>query len=487
MMNLKFWKRKVELKKKRVRPTFSRNMGFAAGVPSILQAGWGTTTTTPNQIAQSQLRTLQARCNQQFLNNPYGKRFVSLVKTAVVGPSGFQFIAMNRNADGTLNEKNNDTLEKSWSQWGKDPTLGGQMSWFDLQSLFIQSVAIDGEFLARIYRGSSYGEFAFQIQPIEVWRLPIDLNMVRNGNSVRLGIEYDDRDVPVAYYIRQDSLSSTTENINGLSYSRIPADQIIHCFMRDQVGQTRGWPWMATALERMSMLDGYQEAAVVAARIGASKPFKLFTETGGEFIPTEELDPNFLIDGVSPGQVIELPNGWDFAAVDTSNPNSHYASFVQSTLQAIASALGVSYNSLASDLEGVSYSTIRVAVLEDRDKWKSIQNWMTECFLMPVFNEWLKVALLTGNVGNLNASMYSELDEVIFQGRRWQWVDPLKDAQAAKLQVELGTKSRSDIIREAGKDPVAVAEEIEKESSFLPPIAAEGMPQETQEIEESDE
>ena len=43
-------------------------------------------------------------------------------------------------------------------------------------------------------------------------------------------------------------------------------------------------------------------------------------------------------------------------------------------------------------------------------------------------------------------------------------VDPVKDAAANKILVELGVKSRAEVIRERGKDPDTVLAEVSEEA-----------------------
>ena len=52
---------------------------------------------------------------------------------------------------------------------------------------------------------------------------------------------------------------------------RIPAEQVIHIFMPLRAGQTRGEPWLSPVMPAMKQLGGFREAAVINARIGASK------------------------------------------------------------------------------------------------------------------------------------------------------------------------------------------------------------------------
>ena len=60
----------------------------------------------------------------------------------------------------------------------------------------------------------------------------------------------------------------------------------------------------------------------------------------------------------------------------------------------IATGLGVFYNMLANDAEGVSYSTARTFRLIEIDKWRSIQKFWIEQFEAPLYAEWLGMAML---------------------------------------------------------------------------------------------
>jgi len=132
----------------------------------------------------------------------------------------------------------------------------------------------------------------------------------------------------------------------------------------------------------------------------------------------------------------------------------------------------VSYNTLANDLEGVNFSSIRQGVLEDREVWKVLQAWMIDVFNKPIFDDWLRYALLNQQITTergkpLRLSLIDKYREVRWQPRRWQWVDPLKDASTAKMEEEQGWTSKSEIIRGKGGDPVEVAKERERDKELF--------------------
>lgn len=81
----------------------------------------------------------------------------------------------------------------------------------------------------------------------------------------------------------------------------------------------------------------------------------------------------------------------------------------------------------------------------------------------PIFEAWLESALMMGAiaVGGVPLTLDpSRLRKVVWQPRGWQWVDPLKEADAAAQAIRMRTRSVSSIIRERGEDPDEVWQEL---------------------------
>jgi capsid protein len=91
----------------------------------------------------------------------------------------------------------------------------------------------------------------------------------RSGeNEVRLGIEVNKWGRPVAYWVNPGHPSDFG---GSLLREPIPADQIVHLFDPYRVNQTRGLTWFHAGMMSLKMLNGYMEAEIVAARVGAAK------------------------------------------------------------------------------------------------------------------------------------------------------------------------------------------------------------------------
>jgi capsid protein len=102
---------------------------------------------------------------------------------------------------------------------------------------------------------------------------------------------------------------------------------------------------------------------------------------------------------------------------------------MKAVLRGASAGMGISYNSLSSDLEGVNFSSIRQGVLEDRDWYKIITGWLTEHSHDDYFPEWLEMAIITGHV-NLPILRFNKFNAPHWRGRGFSWVDPLKDTKA---------------------------------------------------------
>ena len=107
----------------------------------------------------------------------------------------------------------------------------------------------------------------------------------------------------------------------------------------------------------------------------------------------------------------------------------------------------MSYNSLANDLEGVNYSSMRVGAIDERDNWKTIQGWMIDDFLDQVFGDWLEMTLLTNRL-SLPYSKYEKFNAPDWRGRTFDWVDPTKDIEAELACVRAKWKTERQVVLE---------------------------------------
>lgn len=423
---------------------------FSASKIGRATLDWIVSPLSPDAAMRGHLTAIRSRARDLERNNEWVRGFLRSLENNVLGESGITLQMRVKETDGRFDEVANDKIEMAFWQWGRPGRceVSGRLSWVDLQRLVLRCLARDGEVLVRKIRARA----GLRLQIIEADVLDVEDNRrAANGNDIRFGVELDSYRRPVAYHLLNHHPGDTTWMGDAAGQkTRVPAEDIIHLFRPERPEQTRGLPWLVASMTRLKMLDGYAEAELMAARTGAAKMGFFTKQTPDGWTGEIDGDGNLAMDA-SPGTIEELPPGVDFKSWDTNHPNSGYGEFVKNCLRGVATSLGISYNTLASDLEGVNYSSIRAGLLEEREVWRSIQRFLIEHLCEPVFEEWLTLELLSGRLGLPFEKMW-KFNAPEFRGRRWAWVDPKKDIEAAVMAVEHRHRSLRDVIAEGGGD-----------------------------------
>lgn len=458
--------------------------GYDAARQDHLTYGWRATNNSADHDIRMALDRVRARSRDLAQNNDYMRKFLRMVSGNVIGHSGFLFksLAADVRSDGTVapDLAARDVIERHFAAWGAP--RGGcditrQSSLAGLLKLVTRCLARDGEYLVRKVRGASArNRYQYGLQVLDIDRLDVQRNGEFNGNEVVMGVEIDAYQAPVAYHLLTKHPGALTYTINrGQLYERVPADQIFHGFIADRPEQHRGMPWAHTAVLRLEMLGKFQTAALVAARKGAETVGVLERQLDADAQnpPIGEVDAatGQAYELSLPGTWETLPAGYTMSAFESKYPDAVFGQFVKDALRGISSGLGVAYNGLANDLEGVNFSSIRAGVLEERDVWVELQNWLVEQLVEPIYREWLEMALMAGALtfpagSALPALKFDKFYPHSFTGRRWQWVDPEKDGKANERAVRFGWKTNEQIAAEQGFDFWDNIEAIEAERAW---------------------
>jgi len=299
----------------------------------------------------------------------------------------------------------------------------------------MRTVARDGEVLVRMIRGyKNPWKFAIQILEADVLDEQMNISDGPGQNLIKMGIEYDSWGKPVAYHIREKHPGDYFSAKSSYTYRRVPASEIVHLFWTERPTQGRGIPWMRTAARRMYIAGEYEFAELVAARIGASKMGFYVPSPdggGGDVVGDDEDEQGNPIQEAEPGIFEKLPDGYnDFKAFMPEHPTGNYGPYMKEVKRGMSSGLNVSYNSLANDLEGVNFSSMRVGTIDERDSWKDIQRDFADDFLQIIRAAWLEMLLLTTRT-KLPYAKFEKFNNAEFHGRTWDWVDPEKDISAS--------------------------------------------------------
>lgn len=439
---------------------------YSAGKNSRLVNDRHSSNASANQDIRGSIRQLRANGRALARDNDYFIGFLKKLDANVVGIEGLKLQVDAKKSNGEKKEDLNRRVEDEWKRWSRKTfcDVTGQQSLRDIASLALRTCATDGEFLIRLIFDST-SEFGLKLQMLDVDWLDEDYNddKLPNGGRVVMSIEYDVFDKPVAYYFTDPQWSTTS--VPGLKVIpqnarrlRVPAEQIIHRFIKDRVGQGRGITWAHGAMLTMNQLDGFDEAELVGARINASN--MAFVSPPAPLDPSSEQTAG--INGeVAPGQILEIPAGYTVHEFSPNKPQD--SSFSTRMLRKIATSLGVSYSTLTSDLTQVNFSSIRAGTIEEREVWRMLQKWLADQLYQDIFEKWLMF-----NAPRLIP--ISAIDQVmypIWRGRGFEWVDPLKDITASALAVDRGFGTVSDVLGERGKDFEETIDQIAYERAYM--------------------
>ena len=230
---------------------------------------------------------------------------------------------------------------------------------------------------------------------------------------------------------------------------------------------------------RSGQLQGFEESAVVAARVGASKIAALIPGedaqggAGDQMADAKDSAGNFQINAEA-GDLIQVPPGYDLKSWDPQYPHENFEAFVNQCLRAIAMGFDVATHNLSGNMREVNYSSARIAELAEREIWMTLQGWLIDTFLLPVYREWLASALLLSQItfevsrkALPNDKFAKFADASGFRGRRWAWVDPEKEANASEKLIALGLSSRTEIAASQGRDFEDIVDELNQERQML--------------------
>ncbi len=448
-----------------------RSAGFQAAKYGRLNMGWSrrASSLSANELIFRDLPTLVANSREQSINNPYAKRFYSLLKTKAIGPRGFNHQNRAKVAGDKPDLVTNDLIEASWKSWSKKGIcdVSGRYSLTRFLHLWVETLARDGEVLVREYAGFQ-NRFGYALQILEADRLDRKLNAdLSNGNIIRMGVEIDEFERPVAYHLLTNHPGDRSLILNGQTYDRIPADEIIHTFDPWRPHQVRGFPWMHASMVDLHHLGEYRQAEMVAAEYSAKNVG--FFEQDAEYIDapaTSSDDQGEIAEEVEAGSWSLLPYGIRAKEGFSNHPHSNFGEFIGNSLRGAASGTNISYPRLTNDATGLSWSSLRDTELDDRDFYKLVQGIVVEDLLERIRTSWLKMSMLTGAV-KIPFAEFDRVNQPHFQPRGWSWVSPKDESTAHKTSLANRTMTRASIIRERGEDPEDVFEEMEWEEKML--------------------
>lgn len=456
-------------------PAKRRRRTYAGAIINRLTSDWIAHGTSADAEIKTSLRKLRDRSRQLVRDNPYARQAKRTTQINVVGP-GIKMQAQVMTLRGNRrDDRINRLIEAKWERWCRKDycDVAGKNTFQMFEWLAAGAMPESGEVIFRIHRkpfGGSKIPIALEI--IESDLLDDEYNgaVSAKGNEWRMGVEIDryGRPVQYAFLTRHpgDYWFSGSPDRENVKHVFLPARDVIHLFIPERPNQHRGVPWFAPVIGDIHQLAGYEEAAVVRARSTASL-MGFITSPEGE-LEGDDVEEGQRITEFEPGVFKYLEPGQSVTVPDLKSPDAQYEDFVRAKTRRFASGFGCSYETLSRDFSETNYSSSRLSLLEDRDHWKVVQNYLIEHLHMRVYREWLEVAVLSGELSLPDFELRPErYDSPKWLARGWTWVDPLKEVKAYREMEAAGYMTKAQICAQLGTDFDENVAEIARERKSI--------------------
>jgi lambda family phage portal protein len=218
-------------------------------------------------------------------------------------------------------------------------------------------------------------------------------------------------------------------------------------------------------------IGDYMEAERVKARISACFSMAVTTTPQGLVGRLGQQPEDYKKhrrDYMEPGMIEYLLPGEEMKIASPSGINTNTKDFVQTNYRALSAGQGLSYESTSRDVSQVSYSSARHSALEDRKTYQPIQQWLINHFCRKVYKRVIISAVMSGR---LKIPDFFTRQSYYLQHKwlppGWDWVDPLKDVQASKIEYGMGLTTLEQLCAEQGKDYKDILEQQKKERAML--------------------
>lgn len=370
--------------------------------------------------------TVAQRVAGLYLNDPVVRSAVELIVSQIVG-GGVRLNTPDQVIDAAFNGAKFDPSRL--------------LSSTALQRAAIRSWVLTGEILG-VHRVID-GAYAFQLLDPEQLDRSKNENL-GEGAAIVAGVERDDRGVITGYWLLPhspgDPFATVTQSV------RFDAGDVVHVFEADFPGQLRGISPLVAVLPVLNQAGIAIEARLKQLQVSAMFAVMVTSPDGGD--PFDG-NPN---PSLEPGAIIRLRPGEE--AVPTDAPSSpDFNAFMKVLYRQLAAAIGVTYEDLIGDLEGVNYSSFRGGALTARRKAEAQRKvLLIEGTLEPIVTRWQAIEHLAGRVrGNVEPAWIEP---------SWPEIDRLKEANADAILLRAGLKSRREIVEARGREYETVAAEI---------------------------
>ncbi len=473
-------------------------------------AGWEPMLQSPDSAMWGLRGDVNARSADLGRNNGFAAGARQSQIDNVIGANWMLAVAPNWHALGleSMSDDERDAWEEhveeefddyangsgNWIDAAQRVSLIGQLrqdfgAWFDTGEFLAVSHWLDDRV------GPGRARYATTWQTVSPDRLS-NPNDGPDTSSLRGGIELGPYGEPLAYHIRRAHPTDPWMGAEMCEWERFERQDefgrpnVLHGFVVDGDGMTRGVSPMATVLETFRLHDVYDRAVAKAALINTLIAATIETQSG---LDNEALETMFAGTPDDSGKtrpaiggppmkldrtiIPKLPVGTTFKFNTPQQPaGAAYQQYTDAVLRRLAAGLGMSFEEISRDFSKTNYSSARASML---GAWKAITGrtaFLERTSAGPRYAAWFEEAV---DRGIIELPTMRRNAGIGFYERRSAWlrhawigpgrghIDPVKERQAYQMGRDSYTDTLQSANAEQGHDWRKVARQTARENRTL--------------------
>lgn len=432
--------------------------------------GWLFRSLSPDEDIVLNIETMRERSRDLYMGSPFATGALKTIRTNVVGVG----LRLNAQPDvdilGLTPEQAQEwerSVEAEWSLYADSTMCDAQrlLTFGQLQGLALMSQLMSGDafVLLPVVRRAGMA-YDMRIHVIEADRCCNPQNVPISATTVG-GVEVGEFGEPVAYHFAKHHPASYTMLHRGMNtWQRVPAygsktgrRNVLHLIELERPGQRRGVPVLTPVIEPLKQLQRYTEAELMAAVVSAMYTIFIKSDapegTFGQMLDEADqlaADEESTIE-LGNGAVVGLGEGESIQEANPTRPASGFDPFVIAICRQVGAALEIPYEILIRHFSA-SYSASRAALLEAWKMFKVRRDALATGFCQPIYEEWLAEAVAKGRISAPGFFSGDPLIRAAWCKAEWHGpaqgqVDPVKEAEAAKIRVEeeFSTRTREAV------------------------------------------
>jgi lambda family phage portal protein len=428
---------------------------------------WRRSDSGPVGEATAGAQRVRVLTRNMLQNNGYARKAHAKLVSATVGTG------ITGSVIGPGGEPANRRLRGEYARFVDNADFMGEQDLNGLWLSIARALYSDGDVILRRRRNDfeATGLLPFQFQVLEIDHLDTgksSLSVSSDGNFIDRGIEYDADGRKVALWLFPDHPGNISRLMRSRWESvRVPTSEAVQVFDPLRPGQDRGVSIFSAAIMPLNELAAYLDREAMRKNIEACL---------AGFVVSPEPAPSGFAVGVPgatdpstgqpvnefvPGMIHHLKPGERFESGPVA-PVGDMSPFVRQMNFLAAAGVGVMYEHMTGDMSGVNYSSYRVGSF-DFGQFAGQQQWQV---LIARAGRMFARSFVTG-------AMAQQLPGAAAASIRWTppraitSPDPEKDARASKLELDMFTRSLSELAEEKGWTLPELVERIAADRALI--------------------